>query len=168
MKNNNFFIIIICSIFILGSTGCERTDLQRSSPYDLVKIEPREIEECDDCPLNDCCCAVWLQNSLSSAQLYFCGTSDGNELCSGDATGICDEFSGGGQYLFLNTGTPKRGFCVDPGQGFWVRNLGDNPAYIYITCQDDVTGPQTLTITLQPSEILYIGSNGECEIFECE
>ena len=168
MKNTNNIFIFISVLLSFLVIGCEQqADLPKSSPNDQIKIVPRVIEECDECPTGDCCCGVWLQNPQGYALLYFCGTSDGNELCSGDETGDCDAFTGGGQEIELTSQVPKRGFCVDPGQAFWVRNIGSSTAYIYITCQDDITGPQTLTITLTPSQILYIGSNGECEIVEC-
>lgn len=168
MKKLNFHIILTCFFLFILNTGCEKADLQRSSINDQLTLQAREIVECTECPMGDCCCAVELQNYQTSAALYLCGTSDGLDNCSGEAVNNCDSFSGGGQALPLDSGTPRRGFCLDPGQAFWIANTGGTTAYIYVTCQYDQTNPQTIPLTIPPYSRVYIGSNGECEIAECE
>ena len=100
--------------------------------------------------------------------LYLCGTSDGLDNCSGEAVNNCDAFTGGGQALPLDPGTPRRGLCIDPGKAFWIANTGGTTVNIYVTCQYDQTNPQTIPLTIPPYSRVYIGSNGECVIAECE
>jgi hypothetical protein len=169
MKQSFYFHIFITVMFAFLYTSCEKAEIQRNPLADQIPIESREVENCNECPLGDCCCAVWLQDPVFGyANLFLCGTSDGNQLCSGEATGDCDEFSGGGQALeLIGGGVFRRGFCVNPGGPFWISNLSGSPAYIYVTCQYDLSGPQTLTITIPGTSRVYIGSNGECEIDYC-
>lgn len=167
MKINTFSITIICLICIFGATGCEKTDLQKSLPNDDGKIMPRT--DCASCPnLTDCCCFILLQNTSGSANLTLCGTTDGTGNCTGNAVGSCDSFSGGGQSMILNSSNPRQGFCMDPGEPFYVTNNGIGGAAIYISCQGDQPNPQIITITIPGNSTVYFGSNGTCEIEECD
>ena len=165
----NFHIILLCLAGIAFSIGCEKADLQKSTLNTEPQIQSREIIECSECPMGDCCCAVWLQDPVFGyANLYICGSSYGLGNWSVDAVGGCPPITGGGQGLELvGGGTFRRGFCVDPGDAFWVYNLEDEDADVYITCEYDETFPQTLQLTIPANSRVYIGSNGACEIEEC-
>lgn len=167
MKYTASFSFLICFLLI-SLISCEKVEIQKST-FPGSQIQQREIVECNECPMGDCCCAVWLQDQIFGyADLYICGTTDGIENCSGEATGGCSSFSGGGQELeLIGNDTPRRGFCIEPGEAFWIANIGGSPAYIYVTCQYDQTGPQTLQLTIPATSRVYIGSNGECEIDPC-
>lgn len=170
MKNTNFFIILICYLFILGITSCERTDLQKSSPNDSGKIIPR-AEDCEDCPnVSDCCCAVWLEDPDQNAFLQLCGTTDGPNSCSGSP--ICGILSpsGGGQTINLDdVNIPRANFCMLPGYPFWIYNYhGSDVSNIIISCQAGLTNPDTLHLHIPAGNRFYFETNGSCVLDPCQ
>ena len=168
MKNNNFFIILICSIFIFGSTGCERTDLQKSSPNDSVKIEPRGIDDCSECPnMDDCCCSL-TYNGSSQVMLKICGTTDGDAItCQANQDG-CETIDGLSHSEFtLNPDDRIELFCMLMVRGFYIANLTANTVNLQLTCQFGTISPQVLNISIPAFSRKYYQTNDECEVEEC-
>ncbi len=170
MKNITFFIILICSVFVIGIYGCERTELQKSSNNNGL-ITPREITDCSQCPNeDDCCCGIELKDIVSGhASLRLCGTTDGGNACTATPPASCSFISGGGQSTTLNSSNPKLGFCMIKGNALMIQNLSStDTAKIYISCQYDLTHPQTLQVNIPPNSFYYAGTNNSCEIAECQ
>ncbi len=151
------------------TTGCERADLQKSALDRTQNITTRS-EFCANCDEDDCCCAIELQfPNTTSATLRMCGTADGIiTSCSASPPSPCSSISGGGKAFVLDPNDPKEGFCMIKGNSFYVRNAGIVNADIKITCQDDITGPQTITVTIPPGGTYYYGTNSSCEIAVCQ
>ncbi len=168
MKKNHFIAIILCFLIIALNVGCERTELQQSSANISERITPRS-EFCNDCAEDDCCCYVELQNpGMSSASLRLCGTADGLGSCTGTPPSSCASFSGGGKVASLSPMNPKQGFCMVKGNAFYIQNVGAGAAVIKISCQNDVTSPQIIFVTIPSPGIYYYGTNDACEIAVCE
>jgi len=172
MKKYHFFNILLCFVFTTSISSCERTELQKASTNSSELITPREITACDQCPNEtDCCCGIELQDVVNgSANLRLCGTTDGVGSCLAPSPpNPCISISGGGQSTgTLYSGDPKHGFCMAPGTSFYVQNLSSAAADIYITCQDDVTFPQKLTITIPGNTTYYFNTNSGCEVARCQ
>lgn len=172
MKNSNIFPILLLSLgFSLIYISCELGSDQHNSilmPNDDVALTTRG--DCDECPGDEeCCCAVWGQPGFPDAMLQFCGTSNGLSACSGAATGNCPSFSGGGLFRTLDGDNPRQTFCVGENSPFYVRNLsGTTTARIIITCQADMTPPDTMWLQIAPGAYRYIETNNTCEISLCE
>jgi len=155
-------------------TSCEKNGMHSTvgDGDSISKISPREIDDCDNCPNEtDCCCGIELQDVMNgSASLRLCGTTDGAGACSASSPpSPCTSISGGSQNTgTLNNSDPKHGFCMVPGNSFYVQNLLSTDAVIYITCQDDVIGPQRLTITIPGGMTYYFDTNSGCEVVRCQ
>ncbi len=94
MKSNHFQLILLCVSLIAINFGCEKADLQKSTPNDRVKITSRGIDDCSECPnIDDCCCRLTYTGS-SEVMLKICGTTDGDAItCQADQDG-CETIDG--------------------------------------------------------------------------
>ena len=158
-------------MFVISS--CEKAEIQKSSTkQELIQIiEFRS--SCEQCPgMDECCCGVWVQQTIGgTASIHLCGTSDGSGLCSdNDPPGDCPAISGGGIGPFTLTGpsTGKRRFCMNEGDAFWIANTGSTTMDIYLSCQDDITNGQVLTISIPAGQRWYYEVNNACELTLCE
>lgn len=170
MKTSLSFSILLCMTSMFLITSCEKADVQNSRivNYDGVIIEYRS--DCIDCPdLNECCCAVYLQNpGMDEAQLFLCGSSDGSENCTGAVFGDCEVNNNGGHEFDLHEFNDKERFCMLQGGSFWIHNTNtSDPAYIYISCQEDITNPQVIQVTIPANSRYFYDVNGSCELTLC-
>jgi len=168
----SFILYILCFSLIACWTSCEKaidTNISHKSSSQS-QLLPRDGGECDNCPIDDCCCAVWLQPSEQEARIRLCGSSDGLLSCSGNATGNCSAFSGGGHsWILQDGGFEKAIFCMDQGDPFYVSNFASSdPANIIVSCQNGATNPDTMWIQLGAGTSRYIQTNGSCEILPCQ
>lgn len=158
---------MISFVFI---TACEKSAIRDEQAILLIDDQPMELRtDCVDCPANDCCCAIILQDQVSgTARLRLCGTSDGIGSCSEPAVGSCPAFSGGGQLApQMDSNYPRHGFCMNPGDSFSITNVGFFDALIYLTCTSDSGSPQTLTITIPSNATYYYDTTGGCIVSGC-
>lgn len=152
-------------------TACVQEESQSHAtlvPNDDVALSSRG--DCDECPgANECCCAIWFQPLFSgNFNLVFCGTSNGGNLCSGAATGMCSSFSGGGLTLSLSLTETWKPFCMDEDAPFYIYNSNpSDTAELVVSCQIDLTPPDTLWIKIPPLEYVYIYNNSSCELGPC-
>jgi hypothetical protein len=170
MKNKKLFYILRCMISFISILGCEKAEIQGTSNSQNNKVSAR-MDECDDCPVEDCCCAIELRNvSIGTANLRICGTSDGTGSCSYPSPpSPCIAISGGGQATgLLNSSDPKHLFCMDPGNSLCIENLSSSPADIWLTCQNDIVMPQRIAITIPANETVCFATNGSCEVELCD
>ena len=165
MTNYRFFLILTC-MTCLFYISCEKTGLQTTSNNDNKPIQTRG--DCDECPgVDECCCAVWLDDDYNAADLRFCGTSDGASACSG--VSYCGTaFSGGGQQLNLSDPNErKKTFCMNQGSPFYVVNYSSSPTGIIISCQDGFANPDTVHRKIQGLDTFYFETNALCELAPC-
>ncbi|HZV69615.1 MAG TPA: hypothetical protein VFG10_08725 [Saprospiraceae bacterium] len=166
MKNTVFSFIFICSIFIMMTTACERTDLQKSSINNNEKITPR-IDDCGDCPPEDCCCGVQMLSS-GSPTLRLCGTTSPDNTmftCGPTFVGEC-EIGGFILILPLSGLGDKEGFCMAQNTAFSI--VSTATVSVRITCQYDLTSPQHQDVILTANTPQYFSVNGDCEVNDCE
>lgn len=151
--------------------SCEKTSLQTTERDSNLnsKISPRNTIECEDClEVEDCCCGIDRQVSNASYSLRICGTSNESGSCGPTSPpSPCTTISGGGASFPLNSTNPKYGFCMVPGTSFYIQNLLNAPAFIYVTCQEDVTFPQRIAVTVPALGFAYVNADGSCEVGEC-
>ncbi len=169
MKNTLFLSIFICILFIFGMSACERTELQKSAPNDLVKLETRG--DCEECPDNDqCCCAIWIQGTEETANVSICGSTSGFGDCVISESGSCAETNGVFYNWEFEEGVFERApFCVLEEGPFVITNTSStDPALIIVTCQNSMTNPDTIWLQLPPLSRRYFHTNEECEIEPCE
>ena len=170
MQNTKQFPILICLMIACFIISCDNTDIPIHQTRDGQIFETR-TDDCEDCPLNDCCCGIqWLSGSMGLS-VQFCGTSGSRlstETCEADPPSPCSQITG---YLFgpvsLNFGTPKQGFCMNPGDSFVIYVSGIGTPSFRITCQDDVGMPQSVTVNLTGGFRYYFDTNGSCEVAPC-
>lgn len=152
------------------TTGCERAELQKSSPIDNEKITSRG-DDCTDCPVEDCCCFVELVAG-SSATLIFCGTSGpevSTQSCDFDVDG-CPTTSGYSFTTMLDdTNDPSEFFCMQKNTAFRIA-IANGSATLNVTCQYGQMNPQVLNFSLSsiagPNR-RYFTVDGDCELTEC-
>ncbi|MEP6648154.1 MAG: hypothetical protein ABJC12_13775 [Saprospiraceae bacterium] len=163
----SFFFSLICFCLVLA-TSCEKADIQKTSISDNEKIQSRNVpDDCDNCPVNDCCCLIQLTEGNTT--LDICGSSSplvSATPCSAGA-GTC-VING---YLLSTTlnagGTPSTyHFCMAKGVPFCIQS--SNAATARITCQAGSTSPQTVTVNFNtPGNKAYYTVNGSCELIPC-
>lgn len=166
MKTSKFFSTALAyTICLIAFFSCQETDSVRNALLDeSVKVTPRQ--DCSNC---DCSCFVELKSG-SAASLELCGTCEGPVAgCMGDAT-CGTSFNGNGHTISLtSTLNPRYNFCEDlDSGGFWIKNTSSTDiANIVVSCTATSGTPQTITLTLNPMTMVYIGTDGDCEVFQC-
>ena len=164
MRNLFFFIMTCLSMALM--MACEQADVQRTSISDNEKIQKRDVpDDCDDCPVGDCCCLVTLVNGTSPASLSFCGTDDpdlSTTECEAGA-GNCSIF-GYTILRMISNLSPNCFFCMQPNTSFCLQ--GSSGAQLAITCQYGQLHPQTIYLTLGSNKVYY-SVDGNCELEDC-
>lgn len=158
------------SLFLLSS--CEQSELQqKSKTYPALPVSYRSaIEDCEDCPIDYCCCEIELLAPNSLSNVSFCGVFLGvsGTPCGPFSPGSpCSTFSG--SYVsepLLNTGD-RFLFCAPIGGSFSIQNTSGHTIRIRFTCQYDVTNPDEQIIQLEDTEIAYFFNDGSCVLTEC-
>jgi len=161
---------IVCFFLLSFNYACEKADFQKPPLQEVYAVTLR-TEDCTDCPIDDCCCGIQWLSGNQSLTIQFCGTSGSrlsNETCEATPPSPCSQISG---YLFgpvnLNSITPKQAFCMNPGDSFVIYVGGNGFASFRITCQDDMSNPQSITVTLTGGNRYYFDTNGGCDVVEC-
>ena len=165
--------MFICSIFIMGTTSCERTEIQKSFPKDDSKITSR-TDDCNDCPDNDCCCEIeWISGSTLTYEI--CGAT-GNRLSTspcgpianppGSCPGVLQTYYLGP--FNLSQSPSNQLFCVPEMATFLLNVTGSGTASIGITCQLGQTSPQTIITSVSATNRYYFDTDGSCEIALCQ
>jgi hypothetical protein len=170
MKNIKNLIMILCLSSFGLFMSCEKAEIHKTSTISdgQSQIEPRS--DCEECPgMDECCCAIWLDEDQENADIYLCGTSDVSESCSLTPTCLSTTFSGVGDEFNLDeVGNPRQVFCMYEIGGFVIHNLSPTETVdIVITCQNGLRGPQEVHLTLDPLERFHYKTNGSCELVPC-
>ena len=153
---------------MLTSSSCTDDIHKTARPIDNQNIGWRE--DCPDCPGDtDCCCGIELIGN-GSGQITICGSSTGTvgfcpapSGCPSASASICCT-----QIINLNSVTnPKEPFCINQGQGFWIRNSGFTTITVRYTCTIDETNPTWIQETLDPGDRFSYYPDGSCELVPC-
>jgi len=163
---------MICTLFLsVINFSCEKADQNITrNAQNNKQLDSRTVPACANCPIDDCCCSVEIYPTNQSVNLRFCGTSDGASGCTDSGPGNCSSISGGGQTISLDPNNIRKLFCMSHNDAFSIQNitgLGVG-ATIVLSCQHDLTHPQTDTITIADTGKAYFATNGSCVIAECQ
>lgn len=142
--------------------ACEKTEIQKS----VSTIEERSdcVDECTDCPIDDCCCAITL-TSQNSLNLIFCGVTDpclSTQACYAEA-GNC-VISGYELNATVTQASPTQFFCVAKNSPFYI--LASAAGTARITCQVGQANPQTVNVSFNSDKVYYTADNN-CELTSC-
>src|SRR5688572_28623998 len=123
MNYSKYFSILFCTISMLMISACEKSEIHKSTSV----IEDRSdcVDECTDCPLEDCCCSIEL-TSMNSINLTFCGVTDPclSSIPCGPTTVNGCTISGYELYSTLTSMNPTTLFCVDKNSAFYITSTG--------------------------------------------
>ena len=151
--------------------SCEKTGIQVTDKNsEQIRITTREVEDCEECPLEYCCCAVELAGLSTQASLYFCGAYDEDVPtvpCSQSPSSPCSSISGGRKTVTLNSLATRELFCVPVGGSFSIYNNGSNSVTLRFTCQAGVIEPDFETITIGSGNYAYFFADGDCILTQC-
>ncbi len=168
MKNTIFLLYLSVSIFILMTTSCERTDIQKSSTNQSGLISPR-ADDCEDCSVGCCCCSIEALNPLPMS-LSFCGTCDDGALLCGpfSPASPCSTFSGVVKSINFTSSHTRDVFCVPEGGSFRILNTTSGQTVTFrFTCRPDETPPTYINVTLKPDEFKFFHNDGSCIAAGC-
>jgi len=165
MITKHIISILLCLNFAFFFSACDKAEIQKS----VAKIESRSdcVDECDDCPVDDCCCAITLTDGFTT-NLIFCGVTDpclSTQACSVEA-GSC-VISGYELYSALSSvSNPTELFCVNKNSAFYILSSANVSARI--TCQLGQANPQYVNVTFNtPNNKAYYVVDGDCTISNC-
>lgn len=154
-------------ISLISILGCEKAEIQRSVGTN-VQIESRTVD-CDDCPIDDCCCGLELLTSGVSITFRLCNTTSGIGLCSGGSSGGCSPSNNGGTHFTLSSSNLMERFCVNKGDAYWIQNThSTQDALVKLTCQSDFVFPQIVQITIPAGQTYYFDTNNDCDVSSCQ
>jgi hypothetical protein len=180
-------IILLASfllLFLLVVLSCDKSELQEQTGNKIANehsevVNPNtdwidgtlqsRADSCADCPIDDCCCAIQIV-ATGSADINLCGTSDGTDNCGpADPGSPClSSVSGGGQTFTLDyTTAPRHLFCMDKNATFWVSNLEDYSVDLWLSCQHDLTTPQSVQFSLAGGTTFFFNTNSSCVVDTC-
>jgi hypothetical protein len=165
MKNKHLFQTLVC-LLAMFIVGCENSEFTKkiSSPDQPIELR---AEDCEDCPVNDCCCSVEMTAGLSM-ELVFCGTTGpflSSSECEFDIMG-CNLITGYYEYHTITSVDPKYFFCVSPGTGFSIGSTSGNASFT-VTCQEGDLDPQSENFNISGPQRHYFTVNGGCEVGPC-
>ena len=147
----------------------DEIDLTNPNVNGLDGTIQTRADECADCAIDDCCCAIQIV-STGSVDINLCGTSDGTDNCGpADPGSPClSSVSGGGQTFTLNSSTaPRHLFCMDKNATFWVANLDQSSVDLKLTCQHDLTSPQSVQFSLAGGTTFFFNTDSSCVVDTC-
>jgi hypothetical protein len=156
-------LILCCMTSIALLTACEKADIQKPV-VDNQPIVPRgPAIDCEDCPVEDCCCAVELID-LGPVSFELCGTSSPNVIttpCS-DTWGNCSISGFLLPYTIMNLYDLEL-FCMPLGSSFRIKSTPlSGSGTVRITCQYGQLGSVSEDVTFPGQAFFYVDE--ECVI----
>jgi len=172
MESKNIFSILVCMLGLLIITSCEKAEIHKSLVTTNDEVQAREddcVDDCDDCPVNDCCCSIQLL-SLGSTTLGFCGTSGpcvSTMTCGLSGLPFCPDINGFVETISLIGQSSTVLFCVPQNSQFGIISATGAPV-VRLTCQIGQTSPQFVTIQLNtPPAKPYWSTDSDCLLTSC-
>lgn len=160
MKNTNFIaIMLLFALFI--ATSCEKADFQKPLVTQEPVVPRDPAIECEDCPVEDCCCAVELEEG-TAASIEICGSSSPNNSltpCGPDTWGNCT-IQGFLLPYTLNGGNPIEIFCMPPGSAFSIKVLSPG-VRARVSCKYGQLGSTSVDV-FQGKTNIYV--DGNCDV----
>ncbi len=151
--------MVLFALFI--ATSCEKADFQKP----LVTQEPVDPRsptiECEDCPVDYCCCAIQWISQPASPSFNFCGVASPNlstTQCS-DMWGNCS-ISGYLLTIGLIGYLDLDLFCAAPNSAFSVSSTSTGTARI--SCRYGQSGSSSTDITFPGKGYVYVDDN--CDV----
>ena len=172
MKTNQIFNILFCMTCMFIATSCEKAEIQKTGTLKHIEGRSCPITNCDECPDDDCCCAIELVNG-SDVTLELCGTSSPNclttQTCYVDGLDPnCPDISGFLEYITLTAGSPRAKFCVPQNSPFGIVGPSTSTSTIRVHCQGAHPSPTWVTITLNtPPDKPYWETGTDCLLSPC-
>jgi hypothetical protein len=162
MKTLHILYFLFCCLGIVY-LSCEKADLQKSAKDD-TRIKSR-IDECKECPEEDCCCGVQLLSGTAT-NLILCGTSSPDVTTTGCnfSVGSCT-VNGFELPISLASIYDKGLFCMPQNAGFSIHSTAG--ATLRVSCQNDVTSPWYQDVTVSSNGTVYMTNNGSCQVGFC-
>lgn len=168
MKNLNIAYYLSCCLLVTILFSCEKTDFQKSLMNDHNNIGFRNVpDDCNNCPVNDCCCSVVWTSGPSPTTLTFCGTDDPDvsaSECEVDDVGVCNDIMGYTVNRTVSSTDPRKAFCMQQNSVFGI--TGTAGVHLTITCQYGQINPQSYNVVLGTDKA-YFNVNGDCELEPC-
>ena len=173
MKTLSFPTILTC-MMCMFYISCENAGIQDSIKGN-AEISYREIDDCEDCPAQHCCCTIEIDEGGGNAFLDICGVYT-NETVSNPCgpfspespCSTIDEGANSPINLLLLT-NPRDYFCLPFDGSFRIYNRGTLTANLKMTCQaDNPTNPIYTYFRLDSAEAKYFHELLDCELEECE
>lgn len=151
--------------------ACEKSSIHESRVENSIQIPlgPRTVEDCEDCPIDYCCCWIEIWGLTSDADISICGFSNGDYSCGiFFPGGNCDAFGGLGEDLDLDEiEQPRVLLCKEKNGVFRIANNTGVLISLKITCQAAVTNPQYELVFIPNGGVVYYYTNSDCEVEEC-
>lgn len=152
--------------------SCEKTGyLNQKEITDNQRISNRTVEDCEDCPLDYCCCSIELWGTTTIAPLNLCGFSNGASMCGtyNPPGNNCANFSGVGENILLES-PDDRGVivCKEENGVFRIANTSNNPVTLRMTCQADQTVPTFVIINIPGTSVVFYSTDDDCLLTECD
>jgi hypothetical protein len=170
-----FHIILLCLAGLAFCIGCEKTTVQADNQYKTpqggwINITPRTVEDCDDCPVDYCCCAIEIWGFTDEADISVCGFSNGGYLCGTfDPPGTtCPNVAGIGEDIVLeDDGLRRVAVCKDKNGSFRIFNNGGTTITVRMTCRYDLTNPVWTIINIPGHSAVYYSTDSNCALSSC-
>jgi len=173
MYNKLYLLILFCLFSLFMITSCEKAEIHKSLVTINGEVQAREddcVDDCEDCPINDCCCSVQLL-SIGSTTLDFCGTSGpcvSTMACGFSGLPFCPDISGFLETITLTGQFSSALFCVPQNSQFGITSATGGTPQIRLTCQVGQPSPQFVTITLNsPPPKPYWSTGSDCSLTSC-
>ena len=153
---------------MLMISACEKAEVKSDA-----KIHSRidcPVTDCQQCPVDDCCCAIQLLSDDGGLELELCGTSGpclSEMACEDEDPGTCPDILGFIEVIDFPTQFSTVYFCVAKNSPFAIKSA-TNQAQVRVTCQIGQTTPTWVTINLNtPPDKPYWETDGSCDLTAC-
>jgi hypothetical protein len=161
MKKIHFPIYLLCFFLMAIDYGCEKADLQKAVVTQEPVVPRDPTIECDDCPVDYCCCAIqWLETDPNPV-FTFCGVYSPNMSttpCS-DTWGLC-AISGYLLNIGLSTQYDLDLFCAAPNSAFSVSSMANGTARI--SCHYGQGGSTSTDVTFPGKRYVFVDDS--CDV----
>ena len=161
MKTNTFLAMMICFSFLFSSIGCEKAEVQKPVITQEPVVPRSPTIECEDCPVDYCCCAIqWLETAPNPV-FNFCGVYSPNistTPCT-DTWGLCS-ISGYLLTIGLSGLYDLDLFCAAPSSAFSVSSTDTGTARI--SCRSGQGGSTSTDVTFPGKRYVFV--DGDCDV----
>ncbi|HQW02275.1 MAG TPA: hypothetical protein PLR30_07355 [Saprospiraceae bacterium] len=157
MKKTFMLYIMACltSIFLFAS--CEKNEPQMKADT-ILPITSRTVEDCDDCPIDNCCCVVEVLDPNDTYTFQLCGVYTGmfGSTCGPFTPGSpCGTVSGISTSITLSSAVPRAFFCIATGGSFRILKTMGNGVTLRISCNADETNPDWFPFNIGDTPLYY-------------